>query len=267
MFSRESTEVRLFQLAYALIFAFMLLPLFVVVGTSFTAAGTLTFPPEELSAVWYSEFFNDLQWLRAFENSIIIGIGTTILSTILGVSAALGLQLSGQRGAKYLTPLVLLPLLVPPVVLGITLLIFFSRFDLHQTYVSIVLAHSLWATPLVFFIMQSVFERFDWSLRDAGQDLGAGPWRNFRYVIFPGVRNGVLVSALIAFIISLQEFIMALFLSGWETRTIPVLAWTTLRQSLDPMVSVVSTFLILMSLGGILIIAAIMNMEWLAKQL
>jgi putative spermidine/putrescine transport system permease protein/spermidine/putrescine transport system permease protein len=267
MFSRESAEVRLFQLAYALIFAFMLLPLFVVVGTSFTAAGTLTFPPEELSAVWYGEFFNDLQWLRAFENSIIIGIGTTILSTILGVSAAFGLQLSGQRGAKYLTPLVLLPLLVPPVVLGITLLIFFSRFDLHQTYVSIILAHSLWATPLVFFIMQSVFERFDWSLRDAGQDLGAGPWRNFRYVIFPGVRNGVLVSALIAFIISLQEFIMALFLSGWETRTIPVLAWTTLRQSLDPMVSVVSTFLILMSLGGILIIAAIMNIEWLAKQL
>ena len=115
--------------------------------------------------------------------------------------------------------------------------------------------------------MQSVFSRFDWALRDAGRDLGADPVRNFVHVVFPGVRNGVFIAALIAFIISLQEFIMALFLSGNDTQTIPVLAWTTLRQSLDPMVSVVSTFLILASTAAILVTAALMNLEWLAKRL
>jgi putative spermidine/putrescine transport system permease protein/spermidine/putrescine transport system permease protein len=113
--------------------------------------------------------------------------------------------------------------LIPPVVLGVSLLVYFSEVGLQSSYVSIVLAHTLWATPLVFFVVRSVFSRFDWELRDAGMDLGASPLRTFYYVTLPGVRNRIVVSALLAFIISLQEFIMALFLSNYATQTIPVL--------------------------------------------
>lgn len=267
MFSRDRVEVALFRLSYAAVFAFMLLPLVIVVSTSFNATGDLVFPPEGLTLQWYGELRHDVRWLGAIENSLIIASGTAALSTALGVLGAFGFREIDSGATTYLLPLLLAPLLIPPVVLGISLLVFLSQLGLYQSYLGIIIAHSLWATPLVFFIMQSVFSRFDWSLRDAGRDLGADPVRNFVYVVFPGVRNGVLVSALIAFIISLQEFIMALFLSGHDTQTIPVLAWTTLRQSLDPMVSVVSTFLILASIVSILIAVTLMNIEWLAKQL
>ncbi len=265
--SRDRIEVGLFRLSYAAVLAFMLLPLVVVVGTSVTASGTLVFPPEGVTLRWYGELSDDIRWLAAIENSLIVATGTAALSTVLGVLGAFGLRGIETDATRYLLPTLLAPLLIPPVVLGIALLVFLSQLGLYQSYLGIIIAHSLWATPLVFFIMQSVFSRFDWALRDAGRDLGADPVRNFVHVVFPGVRNGVFIAALIAFIISLQEFIMALFLSGNDTQTIPVLAWTTLRQSLDPMVSVVSTFLILASTAAILVTAALMNLEWLAKRL
>ena len=263
----DRVKIAAFRAGYGAIFAAMLLPLVIVIATSFSASGNLQFPPEGFSLRWYGAFFADIQWLRAFDNSLVIGIGTTILATIMGVTAAFGLEARKGRLGELLTPVVILPLLIPPVILGVTLLVYFSRLGLRSSYLGIILAHSLWATPLVFFVMQSVFQRFDWELRDAGMDLGANPIRVFLYVILPNVKNGILVSALLAFIISLQEFVMALFLSNYQTQTIPVLAWNSLRQSLTPTVSVVSTFLILISVGGLLVAALVMNIDFVAKKL
>lgn len=267
MVHRERIEDGLFRFGYLAVLAFMFLPLVVVVATSFTQSGNLDFPPRNFSLQWYGQFFASADWLRAFDNSIIIGVGTTVLATFLGVTAALGFEGAESGWTQYLAPVALMPLLIPPVVLGVSLLVYFSEVGIESSYLGIILAHTLWATPLVFFVMQSVLSRFDWDLRDAGMDLGASPVRTFFHVILPGVKNGIIVSALLAFIISLQEFIMALFLSSFNTRTIPVLAWGTLRQSLNPIVSVVSTFLILMSVLGIALAALAMNLEWVAKQL
>ena len=264
---RETIENALFRAGYVGVLAFMLLPLVVVVATSFSASGQLTFPPERYSLVWYREFFDSPMWIEAFDNSIIVGAGTTVLATILGVTAAFGQEIDDGRLGTVLLPLVLLPLLIPPVILGITLLVYFNEVGLEATYASIVLAHALWATPLVYFVMRSVFSRFDWQQLDAARDLGAGPVRSFAYVVLPNVKHGIFVGALLAFIVSLQEFVMALFLSTHSTRTIPVLAWSELRQSLDPMVSVVSTFLIAMSLVAILLAALATNLQWVSKQL
>ena len=262
-----SVTIAAFRLGYAAIFVGMLLPLVIVIATSFSASGNLQFPPEGFSLRWYGAFFADIDWLRAFDNSFIVGIGTTVLATFMGITAAFGLEARKGRLGELLTPVVILPLLVPPVILGVTLLVYFSALGLRSSYLGIVLAHSLWATPLVFFVMQSVFKRFDWQLRDAGMDLGANPIRVFVHVVLPNVKNGILVSALLAFIISLQEFVMALFLSNFQTQTIPVLAWSSLRQSLTPTVSVVSTFLILISVGGLVAAALAMNIDFVAKRL
>jgi ABC-type spermidine/putrescine transport system permease subunit II len=256
-----------FRIGYIAIFVVMLLPLGIVIATSFSASGNLQFPPQALSVKWYSAFFADVVWLRAFDNSLVVGIGTTAVATFMGITAAFGLEAHRGRFGAILTPIVILPLLIPPVILGVTLLVYFSRLGLRSSYLSIILAHSLWATPLVFFVMQSVFQRFDWQLRDAGMDLGANPIRVFVHVILPNVKSGILVSALLAFIISLQEFVMALFLSNYQTQTIPVLAWNSLRQSLTPIVSVVSTFLILISVVGLLVAALATNIEFVAKRL
>lgn len=273
--NRESVETGAFWGGYVLLLAFMLLPPILVVITSFSARSgafsSLSFPPPGYSLTFYGEVFNSPSWVNAFKNSVLIALGTMVVSTIMGVTAALGLELSDDRRLKLLVPLVLVPLLVPPVVLGITLLVYAGNVGLRSTvngrYLTVILAHSLWSTPLVFFIMQAVFSRFDWTLRDAGQDLGAGPFRVFFYVILPGVKEGILVAALIAFVVSLQEFIMALFLTGFDTRTIPVLAWSALRQTLSPAVSVVSTLLIAVSIVIVVVISLVMNVDWLAKRL
>lgn len=264
---RERIETAAFRVGYIAIAAFMLLPLLIVIATSFSASGNLQFPPQGFSLKWYAAFFNDVVWLRAFDNSLVVGIGTTVIATIMGITAAFGMELRKGRLSNILTPVVIMPLLIPPVILGVTLLVYFNRIGLESSYLGIILAHSLWATPLVFFVMQSVFQRFDWDLHDAGMDLGANPIRVFVHIILPNVKNGILVSALLAFIISLQEFVMALFLANYQTQTLPVLAWNSLRQSLTPTVSVVSTFLILISLVGILIAAFATNIEFVAKRL
>lgn len=265
--SRERVEDALFRAGYWLVFAVLMLPIVVVFVTSFQQATYLTFPPSGYSLEWYSQFFASEDWLSAVRDSIVIGVGASLLSTVLGVTGSLAVQRSDSRAAKLLPPVVLLPLLIPPVVLGLTFLIYFNRVGFTNSYLNIAVAHALWATPLVFFIMQSVFARFDWSLRDAGMDLGARPARTFYHFILPNVRSGVIISAVVAFIVSLQEFIMALFLKSSDVQTVPVLAWTSLQSSLTPMVSVVSAFLVLTSILGVLLSAAVMNIEWLAEQL
>jgi ABC-type spermidine/putrescine transport system permease subunit II len=156
--------------------------------------------------------------------------------------------------------------LVPGVIIGVTLLTFFSRLGLQQSYPALVLAHSLWATPLTFSVMQSTFARFDWQLHEAALDLGASRPRAFLYVVVPEVRAGLAVAALVAFIVSLQEFVMALFLSGPDTRTVPVQAWNSLRQSLDPLVSVVSTILLFAVVLLVLLAGALAGLERLATE-
>lgn len=264
---RERVEDVLFKMGYWTVFALMLLPIVVVVATSFQQSNYLHFPPQGFSLEWYGAFFTSEQWISAVFDSLTIGIGASVLATFLGVTGSLAVQRSDGVWTRLLPPIVLTPLLIPPVVLGLTLLIYFNSIGIESNYLSVVIAHTLWATPLVFFIMQSVFARFDWALHDAGMDLGARPHEVFYHVVAPNVRSGLIISAMVAFIVSLQEFVMALFLTSFGTRTIPVLAWSQLQQSLTPMVSVVSTFLVAASTLVVLVSAALMNVEWLAEQL
>lgn len=265
--TRETVESALFRAVYLAILVAVLLPLVVVVGTSFNEAGVIAFPPTDVSLVWYRRFLESPAWMRALWNSVAIALGTAALATPVGVMAAYGVGRRRSRWFSALAPVALLPLLVPPVVTAVALVIYLDRLGLYYTYPGIVLAHSLWATPLVFFVMRAVFARFDWNRRDAALDLGATPTRAFREVVLPQTKAGVMAGALIAFVVSLQEFVMALFLTGYETRTVPVLAWNALRGFVDPMVSVVSTLLIALAILPLVPIVAVYGWDWLAARL
>ena len=160
-----------------------------------------------------------------------------------------------------------MPLFLPPAVLGVALLAFFGSFSLHQTYLSIIVAHSLWATPIAFLIFQSVLTQVDWNRRDAALDLGASPTRTFAEVVLPQIKEGLVASILIAFIISIQEFVMTLFLAGEGAQMIPVLAWRSISQVLDPVVNVVSTLLIVVVTVILLIAASLIGLDRIARQL
>lgn len=227
------------------ILLFLALPLVLIVSFSFNPTGALKFPTDGLSLKWYYAYLESDKWLSATENSLITALGTMVVSFVGGVTAALGTWKSRWSWQNVYSYLIITPLLLPPVVIGVTLLMYLSNFGLQQSYLGIILAHSLWGTPLVYIIVSGAFARFDWDTKDAAIDVGATPVRAFVEIVLPGVRNSLVAAALIAFVVSLQEFVMALFLSGRETQTLPVLAWTSLRQSLDPIVPVVATLLIL----------------------
>lgn len=254
-----------FRTAYVAVFAFLIAPFVIVAGTSLDASGAVVFPPSGVSLRWYDALLSSPDWIRAARNSLIVAGGTTVLSTTLGVGAALGLRSVDSRSATLVTGLALVPLLVPGVVLGVALLVFFSRLGLQQQVPTIVAAHSLWATPLTFSVMRATFARYDWRLRDAALDLGASRPRAFLAVVVPNVRAGLLAAACIAFVVSLQEFVMTLFLSGRGTRTIPVMAWNSLRNSLDPLVSVTSTLLVVTVLLVVLVVGVTAGLERVAR--
>lgn len=254
----------LFRGAVTALFGFLVLPLAIVVATSFDGTGAVVFPPVELSVRWFAVLLESPTWLRALSNSLVVAAGTSVVSTLVGVTAALGVRRVGGPFRTAAVGLAVLPLLVPGVIIGVTLLTFFSQFGLQQSYPALVLAHSLWATPLTFSVMQAAFARFDWRQYEAALDLGAEPVRAFVGVVVPEVRASLIVAALVAFIVSLQEFVMALFLSGPSTRTVPVEAWNSLRQSLDPLVSVVSTLLVVTVVALVLVARVATGLERLA---
>ena len=256
----------LFRAVVTGLFGLLVLPLAIVVVTAFDAASVVAFPPTELSTRWFGELLRSPTWLRSLVNSLVVAAGTTVVSMAVGTTAALALREYDGRFRAAVVGLAVLPLLVPGVIIGVTLLTFFSRFGLQQSYTALVLAHSLWATPLTFSVMQSAFARFDWQLPEAALDLGASRFRAFRAVVVPELRAGLLVAALVAFIVSLQEFVMALFLSGPDTRTVPVEAWNSLRQSLDPLVSVVSTILLAAVVALVLLAGALVGLDRFAAE-
>ena len=253
-----------FRAVVVVLFAFLVAPLGIVVVTAFDASGAVVFPPTGLSVRWFVELLASPVWLRSLANSLIIAGGTTLVSLVVGTTGALAVRRVDGRTRMALVGLAVVPLLVPGIIIGVTLLTFFSRFGLQQSYVALVLAHSLWATPLTFSVMQAAFSRFDWQLQEAALDLGASPLRAFVSVVAPEVRASLVVAGLVAFIVSLQEFVMALFLSGPDTRTVPVQAWNSLRQSLDPLVSVVSTILLVGVVALVLVTGAVVGLDRLA---
>jgi ABC-type spermidine/putrescine transport system permease subunit II len=256
---------RAFQAIVAVLFAFLVAPLAVVVATAFDASSAVAFPPESVSFRWFAALAASPVWLRSLLSSVIVAAGTTLVSLVVGVTAALALRQYTGRTRTAVAGLAVLPLLVPGVIIGVTLLTFFSRLGLQQSYPALVLAHSLWATPLTFSVAQSTFARFEWRLFEAAMDLGASRTRAFLLVVVPEVRPGLLVAALVAFIVSLQEFVMALFLSGPDTRTVPVQAWNSLRGSLDPLVSVVSTVLLVAVVLLVVASGALAGVDRLAR--
>lgn len=264
---RRTVQTWLFKSGYVAMLVLLVAPLIVVISTSFTQSSQFQFPPEALSLKWYVAFLEDPAWIRSVKNSVIVGLGTTVVSTTLALLASIGIQRSDSELIRKAIPLTLLPLFFPPVVLGVALLAFLGSYNLHQSYESIIIAHSLWAAPISFLILQSVLTQVDWGIRDAALDLGATPLRTFIEIVVPQIKEGLFASALIAFIVSLQEFIMALFLSGYDTRTIPVLAWSSISQILDPIVNVVSTLLILVVVVALVLSALWIGLDQLARQL
>jgi spermidine/putrescine transport system permease protein len=225
-----------------------LLPLF-----AFNSGTIIAFPLQGFTLEWFAALLNTPALHEATLNSLIIAISTAVFSTILGLFAARAATRYGFPGKGGIVGFIMLPLVLPEVIVAISLLIVLMQLGLNSGTWSIIAGHTLICTPFAIAILQGSFSNMDKSLEEAAIDLGETPWSTFRLITLPLVSPGIIASLLICFTISLDEFIIAFFLSGNEP-TLPVYLWGQLRfPARLPVVMALGTILVLLSVALLIV--------------
>jgi putative spermidine/putrescine transport system permease protein len=238
-----------------LVFLFLIGPLLIIIPLSFNAEpyftfskAMLSFDPAGYSLRWYQDFFTSSEWLNAIKNSFIIGIASTFLATVLGTVAALGLSSRYMPARGAIMALLISPMIVPLIISAAAMFFFFSKVNLAQTYVGVILAHTALGIPFVVITVTATLSSFDTTLIRAAHSLGATPTRTFFKVVLPLVTPGVVSGALFAFITSFDEVVVVLFIAGPEQRTMPIQMWSGIREQISPTILAVATMLVLLSM-------------------
>ena len=253
--------------ACALIFAFLVAPLLVIVPLSFNAEpyftfteGMLRFDPEAYSLRWYREIVENDAWTRALGNSLLIGVAATVLATALGTLAALGLASRAMPARRAAMGLLISPMVTPLIISAAGMFFFYSSLGLSQTHLGLILAHAALGTPFVVITVTATLSAFDTNLTRAAASLGAGPLRTFRRVQLPLIAPGVLSGALFAFAASFDEVVVVLFMAGENQRTIPRQMWAGIREQISPAILAVATFLIVFA------VVLLFTVDWLRRR-
>lgn len=236
-----------------LVYAFLLLPIVIIVLMSLNAGEFLTFPPQGLSLRWFGALFANEGFMRAMGTSLALAAAAMVGSTVIGVSAALYVVRHATRGREALRLLLMLPLMLPEILTAIALLFFLYASGIGtQTVFGLVVGHILVTLPYVFTNVASALYNQDGSLEQAARSLGASPWRAFQRVTLPLIKPGIITGALFAFVISFDLFNMSLLLKGVGMTTLPLQLFDYLRWDFDPTAAAVSTVSILLTLGAVI---------------
>lgn len=249
------TVFRLFRLTAGwLTLSVLLVPLVYAAWVSFSPDELLRPPTHTWSLHWYQVFLNDPRWVEAVFRSVVVAFLTSIASLFLGVPVALVTFERSFPGRASISWLMLAPLCIPPVVLGMGLLPLMHGLGLWGSMVSLVMAHALIGTSLVYLTVGASLAGVPRDLADAARGLGASPWQVFVRIILPLIRPGLVAGAALAFIVSLNEFFLALFLGITETDTLPRVIWPELRHSLSPLVAVGAMVTLAVTLVAVLLL-------------
>jgi len=237
---------------------FLVLPVLALVPMSFSGTRWLTLPPRDLSLRWYVTLFTDRDWLEAALVSLRAGLAATVVATTLGTLAGVGLVRARLPGRGVVRALFLAPLIVPVMVMAIAFYALFARTGLIGTIAGIALAHAVLGSPYVVLNVEAAMRTFDVRLERAARTLGATAWQAFRRVTLPLVRPGILAGALFVFIFSIDEVVVAIFLSGTTAVTLPKLMFDSITQDeLNPVVTAVASLQIAMAVTVVLSAAAL----------
>lgn len=208
--------------------AFLYVPVLVLPIFSFNDSQFIAFPLSGFTTRWYAGLAADSAMLHALSNSLKVGLTTALLSTLLGLMAAKAVTRYRMRGTGAMLVFISLPLFIPDIVLGISLLLLLGTVGLPLSLAAVVLGHLLVCVPFSLTVLVARFEGFDKNLEEASADLGEDGWMTFWRVTFPLMLPGIIASLLLTFITSFDEFLVAYFLSGTEA-TLPIYIWGQLR--------------------------------------
>jgi putative spermidine/putrescine transport system permease protein len=227
------------------------LPIVVVAIISFSRSSYLSFPPPGYSLRWYTKFFSDSGWTSAFGTSVGIAVLSALLALVLGGGAALAIVRSNFRGKALVMMLLVSPIIVPPVVLGLSLYAFVLRLGLVGTVPGVAMAHAIGGIPLVVVLVAAALQSVDRSLERAAAVHGAPPWRVFTQVTLPAIAPGLGAAAFFAFLHSFDELVLSMFLAGSTMSTLPLRLWADVNYQLNPVLAVVSTLEVVLVVTGI----------------
>jgi putative spermidine/putrescine transport system permease protein len=265
-----------YRLICALIFLFLIAPILVVIPLSFNAEPFFTFTekmlafdPEGYSLRWYDtlltfghlnaeaprdwtwwkQAWEQSTWIQVTKNSLIIGVFSTILATVLGTLAALGLSRPDMPYRKAIMAVLISPMIVPLIITATGLFFFYSQTGLAGTYLGIIMAHATLGIPFVIITVTATLVGFDQSLNRAAASLGASPATTFFQITMPLILPGVISGALFAFVTSFDEVVVVLFVAAFDQQTIPRQMWNGIREQLSPAILAVATILVIVSIG------------------
>ncbi len=232
---------------HTLFVIFLLAPLVVVVLVAFTPNGYLSYPTTGLSLRWFEAILDNPSFIRAFWNSLYLGVAAATVSAVLAVPAALAIVRYEFRGREGLVSLFLSPLMIPHVVLGVAFLSFFSRIGIYGSFPALVAAHVIIVMPYTMrLVMASVFG-MDRTAEKAALSLGSSQWTMFRRVTLPMILPGVAGGWILAFTTSFDELSMTIFVASPGTTTLPVQMYNHIAHTIDPLIASVSTVLIVIT--------------------
>ena len=244
----------------------LLVPLIVSVLVSFQPEEYVALPsPDEMSLRWYILFFAEWQWVDSLKSTLYIAALTIAISFPLGLFAAIALSRYDFKFKALVNLAIMVPLFVPPVILGLGSLTFHRSVGIWDSHLSVALVHTLWGMPLVFIVLKSTLAGVDPAIEEAAAGLGANPVRVFFEMTLPLVAAGAFVAILFAFIISVNEFIMTLFVSTADVKPLTVAIWPQIKYLLTPIVAAASSLIVMITVVLLVVAGWSINLRRLVE--
>jgi len=241
---QNKSRLSLSHTVMALSILFLFLPLVVTVLYSFNAAKGMAWSGFSLN--WYHKlFFGSEKLWTSFGNSFVIAFSSALVATVLGTLAAIGVNWYKFRGRTYIQTISFLPMILPEVIIGISMLIFFSAINVPLGMLTIFIAHATFCLPFVFLMVLARLDEFDFSIIEAAHDLGATERQTLFKVIVPAILPGIMSAFLMSVTMSLEDFVITFFVSGPGSTTLPLYVFSMVRYGISPVINALSLVIIL----------------------
>jgi putative spermidine/putrescine transport system permease protein len=248
-----------------LVYFFLAAPLIIIILASFSPTAYLKFPPDEFSLRWYKNIFDSFGFVEGFFNSMLLACLTTSIDLVIGISAGLCIAKYKFKGKEMLTYFFTSPMFLPAITFGFVLLQVFSMFYRMPAFFKLTVGHCVIILPYIVRNVISVSIGFNWKLEEAARSLGANAFQTFNKITLPLIRPGVIAGALLSFLYSLDDATLASFLTEPGFVTLPVRMLTYMEFAFDPTLAAISTVLIVLSVGAIIIMEKFVGLDMFLK--
>jgi spermidine/putrescine transport system permease protein len=253
-------RIRFIDIFSVLVIIFLFFPTLIIIVFSFNNTISTSFVFKGFTFKWYHELVRNRLFIAALKNSIYIAVATSFFSIIVGTLCTFGLTRFQFRFKGVITGFILLPMTLPGLLLGISLLSFYNFINFKLSLMTVAISHSVFCIPFVVLIVKSRLDLFDTSVEEAAKDLGANNIQTFFKVTFPLIRPTVIGAGLIAFALSFDEFLITFFTIGAKS-TLPLLIWSMLRRGISPTVNAISTLVLSVSVIFIFVSTRFVGMK------